>query len=70
MSTPDTVCKKYAWKKIKITIRPLDCEETTLLIESEREGLEFLGKLFLAQAKSEDCGFQLGRQGAGKAFFF
>jgi hypothetical protein len=67
--TPDTVCKKYARKNIKITIRPLDDEKTTLLIESEREGLEFLGRLFLAQARSEDCGFQLGRRGAGRAFF-
>jgi hypothetical protein len=69
MTTPDAVCKEYARKKIKITIRALDDEESTLLIEGEREGLEFLGKLFLAQARSEDCGFQLGRWGAGKAFF-
>ena len=69
MTTPDAICKEYARKKIKITIRPLDEEQTTLLIEGEREGLEFLGKLFLAQARSEDCGFQLGRGGAGKAFF-
>jgi hypothetical protein len=69
MTTPDAICKKYARKKIKITIRSLDGDEGTLLIEGAREGLEFLGKLFLAQARSEDCGFQLGRGGAGKAFF-
>lgn len=69
MPTPETICKKYARKKTKITIRPLDEEKSTLLIEGEREGLEFLGKLFLAQARSEDCGLQLGPKGAGKAFF-
>lgn len=67
--TPDRVCKKYAGKRIKITIRPLDTDKDFVLIESGREGLEFLGKLFLAQARSKDCGFQLGRFGAGKSFF-
>lgn len=67
--SPDRVCKEYAGKKIRITVRPLESEENVVLIESGREGLEFLGKLFLAQAQAEDCGFQLGRSGTGKAFF-
>jgi hypothetical protein len=67
--TPDAVCRKYAKKKIKITIRPLAKDDDTLLIEGEREGLEFLGRLFLAQARSEDCGFQIGCDRAGKSFF-
>jgi hypothetical protein len=66
--TPDNVCKEYAKKKVKLTLRFLE-DEKGIVIESEREGLEFLGKLFLAQASSEDCGFQLGPFGAGKAFF-
>ena len=68
-ATPDHVCKKYAQKKIKVTIRPLASDGDVLLIEGEREGLEFLGNLLLAQAKSEDCGLQLGLNGAGKTFF-
>ena len=66
--TPDNVCKEYAKKKVKLTLRFLE-DDKGIVIESEREGLEFLGKLFLAQASSEDCGFQIGPFGAGKGFF-
>jgi hypothetical protein len=68
-ATPDSLCAAYASKKIKITIRALGEEEDMILIEGKREGLEFLGKLLLAQASFEDCGFQLSPSSAGKALF-
>src|SRR5262245_46192349 len=68
--SPDSVCKKFAKKKAKITIRPLEEDGSSILLEGDREGLEFLGRLLLAQARSRrDCGFQLNPQGAGKSFF-
>jgi hypothetical protein len=66
--TPDTVCQEYHGKGA-ITIRSLPDDADTIVIEADREGLEFLGKLFLAQAQSADCGFQIGPFGAGKALF-
>lgn len=67
--SPDQLCRKYAAKKVRVTIRTLPGEEDVILVEGEREGLEFLGKLFLAQARASDCGIQLGPFGAGKALF-
>ena len=68
-TSPDQVCAQYAAKNVKVTIRPLDDDEETLLIEGDRQALEFLGRLLLAQAASGDCGFQLAPDGAGKTFF-
>jgi hypothetical protein len=67
--TPDSVCRTYADKKIKLTLRTLENDEDTILIEGEPEALEFLGQLLLAQAVSKDCGFQLGPTGAGRTLF-
>ncbi|MCI0640476.1 MAG: hypothetical protein L0Y72_05675 [Gemmataceae bacterium] len=67
--SPDSICREYAAKKVKITIRPLPGDDETLLIEGDKNSLEFLGKLLMAQAQSEDCGFQMTPHGAGKAYF-
>lgn len=41
-----------------------------VLIEGEREALEFLGNLLLAQARYEkDCSFFIGPKSVGKVFF-
>lgn len=66
---PDDVCEAYGnnkrWKRITIQI-----DEDMVLVEGEAEALEFVGNLFLAQAKYEkDCSFFLGPKTAGRAFF-
>lgn len=67
-AAPDIICEEYADKGAKITIRPLPSDDNVILIEADRVGLEFLGKLLLAQAHyAKDCGFQLVPGGAGKA---
>ena|SRR2546425_10886082 len=68
--SPDRICKEFAKKKAKITIRALADDAPHILIEGDQKGLEFLGELLLAQAQSrKDCGFQLDPRGAGKVFF-
>ena len=68
-TTPDRICAEYAMRNVKIAVRSLEGEEDVIVIEGAREGLEFLGRLLLAQAAAKDCGFQLGPHGAGKALF-
>lgn len=68
-TTPDRVCAVYARKGAKITVRPLEAVDDVLVIEGDSKGLEFLGKLLLAQASTTDCGFHLNPNGAGKTFF-
>ena len=66
--TPDEVCASYADRKVKITSRTLD--DDLVLLEGDREALEFLGNLFLAQANDERCCHNsLQPDGAGSAFF-
>ncbi len=72
--TPDNVSAKFADKgaKISLSLLPRDKEEydDCVLIEADALGLEFLGKLLLAQAKfAADCGFQLAPHSAGSALF-
>jgi hypothetical protein len=67
--SPDKVCRKYAGKNMGLTIRSLGDEDNTILIEGGTKALRFLAELFLAQARADDCGFQIGRSGAGKALF-
>jgi hypothetical protein len=67
-NSPDAVCQDYEGKAT-ITIRALDDDQDTILIEADRDGLEFLGNLFLAQARASDCGFQFGPASAGRALF-
>ena len=66
--TPDEVCANYAGRKVKITVRAM--EDDLVLLEGDREALEFLGNLFLAQAHDERCCHKsLQPDGAGSAFF-
>jgi hypothetical protein len=61
------VIDSYRDKNLKITCRTFG---EYILIEGSEEALEFLGKLFLAQAKETDnCCFWLSPFGAGCAYF-
>ena len=72
---PDAVCAAYAEKKRKkkLTVQTYKEEETEadmILIEGEADALEFLGNVFLAQAKyQEECNFYFGPRTAGSGFF-
>jgi len=69
-ATVDKVCAKYADKGVKITMKPLHDHPEMLLIEGDEIAFEFLGKLFLAQAKAiNGCGFSIEPHGPGSAFF-
>lgn len=65
---PDKICSANAGK-VKISIGMTEDEEF-FIIEGDAEALEFVGKLFIAQAKFEkDCSFFVGPRSAGNAFF-
>jgi hypothetical protein len=65
--TPDEVCASYADRNVKITSRAKD---DLVLLEGNREALEFLGNLLLAQANDErSCHKSIQPNGAGSAFF-
>ena len=65
--TPDEVCSSYADRNVKVTCRLLD---DFVLLEGERDALEFLGNLLLAQANDEQsCKKSIGPNSAGNAFF-
>ena len=67
MNSPDSVCKAYANKDIKIRCRS---KERWIEIEGSKKSLEFIGKLILAQAKyKNDCGFQISPYDGGNRFF-
>jgi len=63
----DEICDAYARKNIKLTVRLLNDED--VLIEGDSGALEFLGNLFLAHAREETCGRNIGPNAAGNAFF-
>ena len=67
MLNPDDICEAFSDKEAKINIKFLD--ETSILFEGNKEGLRFLGNLFLAMAEAKDNGFQLSPHGAGTLFF-
>ncbi|MBA3712288.1 MAG: hypothetical protein H0W76_07535 [Pyrinomonadaceae bacterium] len=65
--SPDEVCADYADRDVKLTCRMMD---GFVLPEGTEETLEFLGKLFLAQAHDESsCKKSLEPNGAGSIFF-
>jgi hypothetical protein len=69
-ATTDSICAAYAEKRVKITTKPLPDNPNVILFEGDEIVFEFLGKLFLAQAKGiNGCGFQIGPKYAGQAFF-
>lgn len=68
--TVDNVCGAYADKGAKITVKALPNDPSLILFEGDELAFEFLGKLFLAQAKAiNGCGFFLGPKTAGSALF-
>src|SRR4051794_8916463 len=68
--TVDKVCSLYAQKGIKISVNPLPAHPDVVLFEGDKLAFKFLGKLFLAHAKSVNgCGFQIGPKDAGDALF-
>ena len=65
--TTDEVCASYANSGTKITCQTMD---DSVLIEGNREALEFLGNLLLAQAKDVHCCHKsIEPNGAGSALF-
>jgi hypothetical protein len=65
--TTDEVCASYAHRGTKITYQTMD---DSVLIEGNREALEFLGNLLLAQAQDIRCCHKsIVPNGAGSALF-
>src|SRR5206468_3146314 len=69
-TTVDDVCVAYAGKGAKITVKPLREDSSVILFEGDQLAFEFLGNLFMAQAKAVNgCGFEIGLKYAGHALF-
>jgi hypothetical protein len=69
-STVDNVCAKYADKGVKIMVKPLPNHPSVVLLEGDELAFEFLGRLFLAQAKAiNGCRFEIGPRSAGNKLF-
>jgi hypothetical protein len=66
-TTTNDVFESFAKKGAKLCVRMLD--KSTVLIEGDPVGLEFLGNLFLALARSNERSVQFSPQGAGKNRF-
>lgn len=65
--TPDEVCSNYADRGVKVTCRLMD---GFVLLEGNRDGLEFLGNLLLAQANDErSCKKSIAPDSAGSILF-
>jgi hypothetical protein len=72
--TPDGIVAEYKAKGGKITLQMLrdrpDHYNQYILFEGNASALEFLGRLFIAQAKYKtDCEFHLAPIGQGGVFF-
>src|SRR5579863_20429 len=68
---PDDVSAQFAQKKIlKVAMLPADEDGGDyILLEGNKAAFEYLGRLFLAHAKAQDCGFQISPKGSGSALF-
>lgn len=65
--TPDEVCVSYADRNVKVTCRLMD---DLVLFEGDRDALEFLGNLFIAQANdNQSCKTYVAPNSAGSALF-
>jgi hypothetical protein len=69
--SPDSICREFAdTSKDQKLILKIDEVEKMVVFEGSAETLEFIGNLFLAQARFEkDCSFFLGPKGPGNLFF-
>jgi hypothetical protein len=66
----DAVCVTYAAKGAKVTVKPVPKAPDLILIEGDSLAFEFLGRLFLAHAKTVNgCGCQIGPKYGGSALF-
>ena len=63
----DEICDAYARKNVTLTVRLLN--DGDVLIEGDSDALEFLGNFFLAHAREETCGRNIGPNSAGSALF-
>lgn len=66
---PDAVCFEFSDSAVQITVKHLPKDSTYVLIEGDKTAFEFLGRLFLAHARGEDCGFHISPHCAGSALF-
>ncbi len=66
-TSTNQVFELFATKDAKITVRMLD--KLTILVEGDSTAIEFLGKLLLAHAKSDEHSVQLSPHGAGRNRF-
>jgi hypothetical protein len=75
MQSPDNVCAEYADKNtsLRIVFRTYKDEESSeeyVIIEGDKNSLEFMGKLLIAQANfAADCHFFIHPRGAGQIHF-
>ena len=66
MAETDDLCEKYADLGIQLNVSEI---EGAILIQSNSQGLQFLGELLIAHSKGGDRGFQISPKAAGKALF-
>lgn len=66
--SPDDICEQHYKSGIAISLREID--DDVILIEGDRNSLEFLAKLIMAQAAfKKDDGFGISPSGAGRSYF-
>lgn len=65
--------QEFSRRGRKITVRLLEADDPNdtpfVVFEADQAGLEFLARLFTAQAHFGDTGFFVGPRSAGKALF-
>jgi len=68
---PDNVHARFGKNgMLKVTLLPADKDAGDfVLLEGNKAAYEYLGRLFLAHAKAQGCGFQISPNGAGSALF-
>ena len=71
--SPDDICREIARRKLKFVTRLLSAEEPEdaplVLIEADREALNLLGRLFIAQAHAASDSVQIAPRSAGRRLF-
>jgi hypothetical protein len=75
MQSPDDVCAEYANKSTSLridfqTYKDEESSESYVIIEGDKNSLEFLGKLLIAQANfNTDCHIAIHPNGPGQSHF-
>lgn len=65
--TPHGVLDEFADIGVQLNLRMLD--DDTVFVEGDRESLRFLSKLIWSMTQDEDCGFSMGPNRQGSAWF-